>query len=94
MSELVLPLLLEVDAVAVGELDALHLLVRLRLQELDLAVLRQAALRHPCEQVGCTCKVTTVFSLIPNFFALFLSKAMDKEPIYGQIEEIPPNSCP
>ena len=34
------------------------------------------------------CKVTTVFGLIPNFFSLFLSKAMDKEPLYGQIGEI------
>ena len=34
------------------------------------------------------CKVTTVFGLIPNFFSLFLSKTMDKEPLYGQIGEI------
>lgn len=27
------------------------------------------------------------FWLITNFFSLFLSKAMDKEPIYGQIGE-------
>jgi hypothetical protein len=25
-----------------------------------------------------------VFGLIPNFFSLFLSKAMDKKPDYGQ----------
>ena len=33
-----------------------------------------------------------VFCLIPNFFSLFLSKAMDKEPFYGQTQEIPPIS--
>ena len=52
VTHLVLPLLLEVDAVAVGELDRLHLLVGLGLEELDLAVLRQAALCHPSQQVG------------------------------------------
>ena len=52
VSEFVLPLLFEVNAVAIGKLDALHLLVSLRLEELDLAVLRQAALTHPSQQVG------------------------------------------
>jgi hypothetical protein len=33
-----------------------------------------------------------VFGLIPNNFFLFFQKAMDKEPFFGQIEEIPPIS--
>ena len=32
------------------------------------------------------------FGLIPNFYFIFSSKAMDKKPNYGQIEEIPPIS--
>ena len=54
VSELVLPLLLKVHAVAIGKLNALHLLVGLRLQELDFTVLRKAALTHPGQKVGST----------------------------------------
>jgi hypothetical protein len=32
------------------------------------------------------------FWLIPNYFALFSSKAMDKKPDFGQNEEIASNS--
>ncbi len=53
VTNLVFPLLLEVYAVAVLKLDGLHSLACLCLEELDAAVLREVALCHPSQQVGC-----------------------------------------